>query len=167
MSMKYNIPVHSYLLKEARMHVIFLQDVPNKAHAGEVKRVADGYARNYLLPKGLAQIATPEILKRVHKIKAAGDEQRLRETEALEELAQMLDDTAIKVSARVTPNGRYYGSITSTHIAEELARTVGREIDRRIVEVIEPIREPGEYEVALRLSGDIYATIHIMAEAEE
>jgi large subunit ribosomal protein L9 len=166
-SMKYNIPVHSYLLKEARMHVIFLQDVPNKAHAGEVKRVADGYARNYLLPKGLAQIATPEILKRVHKIKAAGDEQRLRETEALEELAQMLDDTAIKVSARVTPNGRYYGSITSTHIAEELARTVGREIDRRIVEVIEPIREPGEYEVALRLSGDIYATIHIMAEAEE
>src|ERR671918_2589858 len=108
--MKYNIPVHSYLLKEARMHVIFLQDVPNKAHAGEVKRVADGYARNYLLPKGLAQIATPEILKRVHKIKAAGDEQRLRETEALEELAQMLDDTAIKVSARVTPNGRYYGS---------------------------------------------------------
>ncbi|HZA25238.1 MAG TPA: 50S ribosomal protein L9 [Dehalococcoidia bacterium] len=165
--MKYNIPVHSYLLKEARMHVIFLQDVPNKAHAGEVKRVADGYARNYLLPKGLAQIATPEILKRVHKIKAAGDEQRLRETEALEELAQMLDDTAIKVSARVTPNGRYYGSITSTHIAEELARTVGREIDRRIVEVIEPIREPGEYEVALRLSGDIYATIHIMAEAEE
>jgi large subunit ribosomal protein L9 len=165
--MKYNIPVHSYLLKEARMHVIFLQDVPNKAHAGEVKRVADGYARNYLLPKGLAQIATPEILKRVHKIKATGDEQRLRETEALEELAQMLDDTAIKVSARVTPNGRYYGSITSTHIAEELARTVGREIDRRIVEVIEPIREPGEYEVALRLSGDIYATIHIMAEAEE
>lgn len=149
------------------MHVIFLQDVPNKAHAGEVKRVADGYARNYLLPKGLAEVATPEIMKRVHKIKAAGDDQRLRETEALEELAQLLDDTTIGVSARVTPNGRYYGAISSSHIAEELTRTVGREIDRRIVEVIEPIREPGEYEVALRLSTDIYATIHIMAEAEQ
>lgn len=149
------------------MQVIFLQDVPNKAHAGEVKRVADGYARNYLLPKGLAQIATPEIMKRVHKIKSAGDEQRLRETEALEELAQLLDNTIISVSARVTPTGRYYGAINSSHIAEELTRTVGREIDRRIVEVIEPIREPGEYEVSLRLSTDIHATIHIMAGAEE
>ncbi len=165
--MQYNVPVHSYLLKEVHMQVIFLQDVPNKAHAGEVKRVADGYARNYLLPKGLAQVATPEILKRVHKIKATGDEQRLRETEAMEELAQLLDNTNISVSARVTPTGRYYGAISSSHIAEELTRTVGREIDRRIVEVIEPIREPGEYEVSLRLSTDIYATIHIMAEAEE
>jgi len=149
------------------MHVIFLQDVPNQAHAGEVKRVADGYARNYLLPKGLAQVATAEIMKRVHKIKAVGDEQRLRETEALKDLAQLLDGTNISVSARVTPNGRYYGAISSGHIAEELTRTTGREIDRRIVEVIEPIREPGEYEVSLRLSADIYATLHILAEAEE
>lgn len=149
------------------MHVIFLQDVPNKAHAGEVKRVADGYARNYLLPKGLAEVATPEILKRVHKIKAAGDEQRLRETEALEELAQLMDGTNISVAARVTPTGRYYGAITNSHIAEELTRTVGREIDRRLLEVIEPIREPGEYEIALRLSADIYATIHILAEIEQ
>jgi large subunit ribosomal protein L9 len=149
------------------MHVIFLQDVPNQAHAGEIKRVADGYARNYLLPKGLAQVATPEILKRTHKIKAAGDEQRLRETEAMEELAQLMDNTQITLNARVTPTGRYYGAITSTHIAEELTRALGREIDRRIVEVIEPIREPGEYEISLRLSPEIYATIHIAAEAEE
>ncbi len=149
------------------MQVIFLQDVPNQAHAGEIKRVADGYARNYLLPKGLAQVATPEILKRTHKIKAAGDDQRVRETEAMEELAQLMDNTNITLTARVTPTGRYYGAITSTHIAEELTRVLGRDIDRRIVEVIEPIREPGEYEVALRLSPEIYATIHIAAEAEE
>ena len=60
------------------MEVIFTQDVPNKARAGEVKRVPDGYARNYLLPQGLAQIATPEVLKRLHKIKTAGDETRVR-----------------------------------------------------------------------------------------
>ena len=72
------------------MQVIFLQDVANQAHAGDIKRVADGYARNYLIPKGLAEVVTTEILKRAHKIKVAGDQQRARETEIMEELAQLL-----------------------------------------------------------------------------
>ena len=149
------------------MQVIFLQDVAEKAQAGEIKRVADGYARNYLIPKGLAQVATPDVLRRTHKIKAAGDEQRIRETNQMEELAQLLDNTEIAVSARVTPTGRYYGAITSAMVAEELSSTIGREIERRIVDVVEPIREPGEYEVTLRLSTDINAIIKIMAGAEE
>ena len=149
------------------MQVIFLQDVAEKAQAGEIKRVADGYARNYLIPKGLAQVATPDVLRRTHKIKAAGDEQRIRETNQMEELAQLLDNTEISVSARVAPTGRYYGAITSVMVAEELSSTIGREIERRIVDVVEPIREPGEYEVTLRLSTDINAIIKIMAGAEE
>ena len=149
------------------MHVIFLQDVPNKAHAGEIKRVADGYARNYLLPKALAKVATPEILKQVDKIKAAGDEQRIRETDAMEELAQLLDNAQVSLTARVTPTGRYYGAISSAQIAQELTNSLGREIDRRIVEMIEPIREPGEFDIVLRLSADIQATIHITAGSEE
>lgn len=149
------------------MNVIFLQDVPEKAHAGEVKRVADGYARNYLLPKGLAEVVTPEIMKRVNKIKSIGDAQRLRETETMEVLAQLLDNTQISVTARVTPTGRYYGAISNVQIAESLTSTIGRDIDRRIVDTIEPIREPGDYEISLKLSADIQATIHITAEAEE
>ena len=149
------------------MQVIFLQDVPQQAHAGEIKRVADGYARNYLIPKGLAQVATPEILKRGHKIKAAGDQQRIKETDVLEDLAQLLDNTIITITARVTPTGRYYGAITSARVAEELSAAIGRDIERRLVDVVEPIREPGEYEFTLRLSADIQATIQIMAEAEE
>jgi len=149
------------------MNVIFLLDVPEKAHAGEVKRVADGYARNYLLPKGLAEAVTPEIMKRVNKIKSVGDAQRLRETETMEVLAQLLDNTQISVMARVTPTGRYYGAISNVQIAETLTKTIGREIDRRIVDTIEPIREPGDYEISLKLSADIQATIHITAEAEE
>ena len=113
------------------MNVIFLQDVPQKAHAGEVKRVADGYARNYLLPKGLAKVVTPEIMKRVNKIKSVGDAQRLRETESMEVLAQLLDNTQISVMARVTPTGRYYGAISNTTIADTLASNIGRGIDRR------------------------------------
>jgi large subunit ribosomal protein L9 len=149
------------------MNVIFLQDVPEKAHAGEVKRVANGYARNYLLPKGLAEVVTPEIMKRVNKIKSIGNAQRLRETETMEVLAQLLDNTQISVMARVTPTGRYYGAISNVQIAETLTSTIGRDIDRRIVDTIEPIREPGDYEISLKLSADIQATIHITAEAEE
>ena len=149
------------------MQVIFLQDVPNQAHAGEVKRVRDGYARNYLIPKGMAEMVTPEILKRLHKIKSAGDVLRIQQTQEMEELAQLIDNTNVSVIARVTPTGRYYGAITSAHVADELSATLGREIDRRLVDLMQPIREPGEYEVVLRLSADIQATINVSAEVEE
>ncbi|MDE0718981.1 MAG: 50S ribosomal protein L9 [Dehalococcoidia bacterium] len=149
------------------MEVVFTQDVPNKAKAGEVRRVPDGYARNYLLPQGLAEIASDEVKKRVHKITAVGDEVRVRETAIMEELAKGLDDVTITLTARITPTGRYYGTITSTHIAMELADKVGREVERRWVEISEPIREPGEYDVTLRFSTEVSATIHVNAEIEE
>ena len=149
------------------MEVVFTQDVPNKAKAGEVRRVPDGYARNYLLPQGLAEIATDEVKKRVHKITAVGDEVRVRETTIMAELAKGLDDVTITLTARITPTGRYYGTITSTHIAMELADKVGREVERRWVEISEPIREPGEYDVTLRFSTEVSATIHVNAEIEE
>ncbi len=149
------------------MEVIFTQDVRNQARAGELRRVADGYARNYLIPQGLAEPATPEVLKRLHKIKAIGDETRIRETEVVEELAQALEGVSITVTARVTPTGRYYGAITSTQITAELSAAVGREIDRRLLEGGEPIREPGEYDISLRWANDIEATIHIIAGVEE
>lgn len=149
------------------MEVVFTQDVPNKARAGEVRRVPDGYARNYLLPQGLAVISTPEVIKRLHKIKSAGDEVRMRETQVLEELKEALDEKEVSVQARITPTGRYYGAITSTHIAMALGEVVGREVERRWIEVAEPIREPGEYDITLRFSTEITATIHVTAEAEE
>jgi large subunit ribosomal protein L9 len=149
------------------MEVVFTQDVPNKAKAGEVRRVPDGYARNYLLPQGLAEIANDEVKKRVHKITAVGDGVRIRETAIMEELAKGLDDVTITLTARITPTGRYYGTITSTHIAMELADKVGREVERRWVEISEPIREPGEYDVTLRFSTEVSATIHVNAEIEE
>ena len=123
------------------MEVVFTQDVPNKARAGEVRKVPDGYARNFLLPQGLAEIATPEVLKRIHKITEIGDEIRVRETAVMEELASGLNDVTINLTARITPTGRYYGAITSTHIAMELAEKVGREVERRWIEIAEPIEE--------------------------
>ena len=149
------------------MEVVFLQDVVNQARAGEVKRVADGYARNYLIPKGLAESATPEILKRLRKITELGNETRDQETITLQALAEALKDIRITVTGRVTPAARYYGAISSTQIASQLSTESGRDIERRLVETIDAIREPGEYDVILRLSTDITATVHIVAEAEE
>ena len=149
------------------MEVVFTQDVPNKARAGEVRRVPDGYARNYLLPQGLAVMSTPEVLKRLHKIKTTGDEIRLRETRALEEVKEGLDGIAITVQARVTPTGRYYGAITATQISNAITELTGREPERRWIEVADPIREPGQYAITLRFSSDITATIDVTAEAEE
>jgi len=89
------------------MEVVFTQDVLNQAQAGEIKRVADGFARNYLIPQGLAQVATPEVLKRLHKIKAAGDMTRIQETQSMQELASALDDTTVTITAR----GNTYGPV--------------------------------------------------------
>ena len=149
------------------MEVVFVKDVSNKARAGEVRRVADGYARNYLIPQGRAEPATPEVMKRLKKITAVGDENRVRETRLMQELAEQLDGISVTVIGRTTPTGRYYGAITSAQIAGQLSANLGREIDRRLVDSYEPIREPGEYEAVLRWSNDIQATIQIVAEAEE
>ena len=149
------------------MEVVFTKDVPSQGRTGEVRRVADGYARNYLIPQGLAARATPEVLKRLHKIKAAGDETRVRETGVMQELADALNGASIVVSARVTPTGRYYGTITSAQIATALSTAIGRDIDRRLVESSDVIREPGEYQVVLRLAHDLQATINIAAGVEE
>ena len=149
------------------MKVIFLEDVADKANAGDVKVVSDGYARNYLIPKKLAIVATPEEMKRVERIKRVGDERRLRESKDLKTLASAIDGTVITMRSRVTPAGHFYGAINPAQIAEELANVTGAEIDRKLVETVEPIKDPGEYEVVLRLAPEIQATVLITAEAQE
>ena len=124
------------------MMMLFLKDVPDQARAGEVKRVARGYARNYLLPKGLAELASEETLKRLAKVRQEGDTQRARVTQVMEELAEALDNLTVTVTGRITPTGRYYGTISGLRIAEAIGESLGREIDRRFTNAMEPIREP-------------------------
>ncbi len=149
------------------MRVIFLEDVSNQANAGDVKNVSPGYARNYLIPQKLAVVVTTEDMKRVERIKKAGDQRRTRETQKLEVLAGQLDGTNVMVRAKATPAGHFYGAITPARIAQELASMIQRDIDRKLVETVEPIRDPGEYEVILNLAPGIHATIIVTAEAEE
>ncbi len=148
------------------MRVIFLQDVPHKGRAGDVKEVADGYARNYLFPKGLAVVATPEEMKRIQRIKKAADERRLKVLEDVKALVQALEETPVTLKAKAGPTGRFFGAITNIHVAQELAKLTGREIDRRSV-AMEPIHEPGEYTAAVDLHPEVKATVKVIAQAEE
>ena len=148
------------------MEIVFTKDVPNQARAGEIRRVAGGFARNYLIPRGLAEVATPAVLKGRPQVKATGGENRVKKTQDKERLAWTLGGVQITVTARITPTGRYYGAISGSRIADELTASLGREIDRRLIEAGEPIREPGEYQVVLRFSSEIEATIYIISEAE-
>ena len=149
------------------MKVVFLEDVPNVAEVGEVKEVADGYARNFLIPKKLAILADAKathIVEGQLKKKA----RRQAETEAeMRELAKQLEGQEIVLKARAGAKERLYGSITNADIADELEKSAGLVVDKRKIELDEPIREVGSYEVGIRLTGDIIPKIKLTVIEEE
>ena len=142
------------------MKVIFLEDLPNIAYAGEVREVADGYARNYLIPKKLAVVAKPGIANVV----AARQAKVITE---LTEMANKLEGVEISLKARAGAKDRLYGAITAADIAEELSKTAGLTIDKRKIELDKPIHQLGSYEVAIRLAKDIMPKIRVIVAEEE
>jgi large subunit ribosomal protein L9 len=145
------------------MRVIFLQDVPNVARAGEIKEVADGYGRNFLIPKKLALLANPQAISQTE----TRDKIKTRINAELMELASQLEGKEVSLKAKAGAKDRLYGSITSADIATELNNTTGLDIDKRKIELEEPIRQLGSYEVAIRLAGDIVPKIKVTVTEEE
>lgn len=143
------------------MRVVFVENVPNVARAGEIKEVADGYGRNFLLPRKLAVVATPDILKQQaqQETSRARKEARL-ETQA-SSLAERLNGLTVSLPAKVGAQGRLYGSVTNAHIADRLKELTGQEVDRRRVLLDEPIRHLGSYPVEVRLTSEVSATINV------
>ena len=141
------------------MKVIFLKDVPETADAGEVKEVKNGFARNYLLPRGLAAPATPHQLQRIKAIEKAAHETRLKFSEEWEVVAEAIAGTTVEVEVRVGPSGRLFGSVTGRAIAEKLTEATGREIDHRQVLLGTAIHEPGDYPVSIRLYREVHAEV--------
>ena len=149
------------------MKVVFLQDVPNMAKTGEIKEVADGYARNYLFPQKLALLASSSAASTVEaKVKAKAREQEKLRAQSME-IAGKLEGKEIVLKAQVGANDRLYGSITSAAIAAELESTAGVAIDKRKIELDEPIRQIGSYEITIRLAHSIAPKIKVSVTAEE
>ncbi|MBI4295237.1 MAG: 50S ribosomal protein L9 [Chloroflexi bacterium] len=149
------------------MKIIFVQDVPQVAYTGEVKHVADGYAKNYLLPQKLAVPATSATLQSLEAQIKASAERRARAEANMTGWAQMLEGMALTFKARVGAQERLYGSITNAHIAEELQKVTGRQFDKRRVDLPAPLRKLGTHEVVLRLSKNLTPKIKVVIEEEK
>ena len=145
------------------MRVVFLQDVPNVAKAGETKEVANGYARNFLIPKKLALLAKTGVMSQTETTGII----KTRENAELMALAHQLEGKEVILKAKAGAKDRLYGSITSADIASELSNTTGLVVDKRKIELEEPIRQLGSYEVAIRLAKDIVPKIRVSVTEEE
>jgi large subunit ribosomal protein L9 len=149
------------------MEVLLLQDVERLGQAGEVRRVADGYARNFLFPRHLAVVATPGAIKQAERQRKA---EVRREAKALTEaqaLAQVLDGQTVTFQARAGETDRLYGSITNVHIADALTEQVGQEVDRRKIDLEEPLKDLGTHAVTIRLAAEAEAKVTVVIEREE
>jgi large subunit ribosomal protein L9 len=134
------------------MKVILLQDVEGLGKAGDLKDVANGYARNYLLPRRLAAGATPELLANHQQRIAAEQRKREKQQASNQQQAERLGQVSLTFKARVGRQGRLYGSITSQDIAAGLRESEGITIDRRVIELPEPIRTLGTFKVPVKLA---------------
>jgi large subunit ribosomal protein L9 len=143
------------------MKVILSKDVQGTGKAGEVKDVADGYARNYLIPRKLAIPATSGALQNVEAKKASEQKKAAAEEAAARALAERLTSAPVVLTAKVGDQGRLYGSITSGDIAEQLTAYLGQPIDKRRIELDEPIRQLGTFEVTIRLHRAVSAAVKV------
>ncbi|MCL2615457.1 MAG: 50S ribosomal protein L9 [Dehalococcoidia bacterium] len=149
------------------MKVIFLKDVPNVAKANEIKEVNDGYARNFLIPKKLAVLANADIQQHLEAQKRAETRRKEEYKAELKVLAQRIENVTVNLKGKVGNKGQLYGSITNSDIAAALSKLLGSEIDKRKVELTEPLRHTGTFEALVRLSSDLTPGVKIIISSEE
>jgi large subunit ribosomal protein L9 len=149
------------------MKVVLLEDLPGKGKAGEIKEVSRGYARHFLLPRGLALLATPAVIKQVE---SRLEKEKLEESidhDKLVELAQQIEGREIRFKARMGAGERLFGSITAADVAEELSQAIGSVIDKKKIDIEKSLRKTGSYEVAVKLASDLNPQITVVIEEEK
>lgn len=147
------------------MKVIFLRDVP-KGKKGEIKDVADGYARNFLIPRGLALPATPAAIKEAQGWIERKAEREARQREELSRIAQAITGRELHFKVKTGVKDRLHGSITSAQIADELSRLTGFEVDKKRVVLKEPLHHFGTYDVTVSLAKGLNAKICVVIDED-
>jgi large subunit ribosomal protein L9 len=147
------------------MRVLLTQDVHGLGSAGEVKEVAAGYARNYLIPKGLAVPARPGTVKMMQAHQKAQAKREARVAEQATQIAERMAALTLTFEAKAGPTGRLYGSVTTADIAGALEQELGTSLDRRKI-MSDPLREVGEHTVSVQLSRDVVAQVQVVVHAE-
>jgi large subunit ribosomal protein L9 len=146
--------------------VLLLKDVSNLGKAGEIKEVADGHFRNFLAPKGLAAPATTTTLKQVAEARDAQARREAKQSARNKTLAEKISQTQLNFKVRVGEQHRLFGSVTAAQIAERLQAELGQSIDKRDVELDEPIHHLGTYEVKVHLGQDANPRVTVVVERE-
>ena len=147
------------------MKVLLCEDVRTLGWLGDVVEVNDGYARNYLLPQGLAKPATEANIKAIAKKKDSRPEQRIHERKRMEEIAKAVEGAEVVLAAKANEQGVLFGSITAEQIAENL-RAQGFEVADDVVVVAEHIKQVGNYTVKLKFDGDLTAAINVVVVSD-
>jgi large subunit ribosomal protein L9 len=149
------------------MDVLLTRDVPNLGQAGQIKKVARGYARNFLIPKGLAVPATEGALTQA-KLHQQAEARRQRKLENQAQiLAQIISRTTLTFQVKAGESDRLYGSITNADIAQALEQEIDQTIDKRKIELSDPIRELGTHQVPIRLLSDLAPEVTVIVDREE
>jgi len=149
------------------MKVVLLEDLPGRGKAGEIKEVSKGYARNFLLPRGLALVATPTVIKQVESNLKKEKLEESIDLDKLVELAQQIEGREIRFKARMGAGERLFGSITAADVAEELSRAIGSVIDKKKIDIEKSLRKTGSYEVVVKLASDLNPQITVVIEEEK
>jgi large subunit ribosomal protein L9 len=148
------------------MKIVLRQDVPKLGEAGTVQTVADGYARNYLIPRGMAVVATPgEIKTAEHNLKVR-ERKVARQEDQQQALADKIQGVRLEFTARAGEQGRLFGSVTASDVMEQLNQKIGEDIDRRKLQLSEPLRTIGEHQVEVHLVGRLRPTITVAIAPE-
>ena len=148
------------------MRVVFLDDVENAGRAGEIKEVKDGYARNFLLPRKLAAPANASTVQQAEaKARAIAKEQEKLD-EAARAVAEKLSGSALVMTARVGSEGRLFGSVTATDIAEELSKRGAGTVEHRQVGLAQPIKEIGRYDIDVSLTRNVKVSVAVEVQGE-
>jgi large subunit ribosomal protein L9 len=147
--------------------VIFIEDVPHVARVGQTRTVADGYARNFLFPRKLAVLANSQAAAAVESQLKKRVKQRELEEAEMAELAKKIEGIEITIKAKIGENEKLYGSVTGADIAEALSRAAGCEIEKKKIDLPEPIKQAGSCDVTVRLAHEIAAVITVNIVSDE
>lgn len=142
------------------MKVVLLADVKGTGKKGEIKEVADGYAKNFLIKTGKARVADKGAISENEMRKASNDYHKEMEKQSAQELGKKMNNIKLVVGIKCGENGKTFGSITSKEISEELAK-LGYEIDKRKIELKEPLKTIGNYQISIKLHPEVTAKINL------
>ena len=149
------------------MKVVLMQDVPNLGQTGEIKEVSGGYGRNYLIPKGFAMLATPGLIKQAEERAAAQERRNQKARSEFEQIAQRINGQTLRFEVRVGELDRLYGAITNADIANKIQEQFSLDIDRRKIDLGDPIKRAGVYSVAVRLAQDLEPRLNVVVEGAQ